>query len=416
MTEPALVTGLGVVAPTGLGVADHWESTVQGRSAIGRVSSFDVDPYPSTLAGEVPGFRAEDHLPSRLLAQTDKMTRFALVASDLALADAELDMAATPDLGVGVVTASSAGGFDFGHRELHKLWSLGPAHVSAYQSFAWFYAVNTGQISIRHGSRGPSGVLVTEQAGGLDALGQARRQVRQGLPVVVAGGVDGSLCPWGWVAQLSDPGLSRESDPTRAYRPFDADTSGYVPGEGGALLVVESASAAVARGVTQSYGEIAGYVATFDPAAGRDRPPALRRAVELALADAGLVPGDIGLVLADGAGTRNGDAAEARCLREVFGPFGVPVSAPKSMTGRLSAGAAALDVATGLLAMRHGVLPPTVHVTAPDPAYELDLVTSARAATPSAVLVLARGRGGFNAAMVVTPDPLSVAAPAPTAH
>ncbi|MEV6948441.1 beta-ketoacyl synthase N-terminal-like domain-containing protein [Streptomyces sp. NPDC051172] len=401
MSGTTVVTGLGVVAPTGLGAERHWQATLAGRSAVGRVTRFDPGRYPSTLAGEVGDFRPQEHLPSRLLPQTDPMTRLALVASDLAVADAGTDVGADGGYGVGVVSASSAGGFAFGHNELHKLWSQGPEHVSAYQSFAWFYAVNTGQISIRHGSRGPSGVLVTEQAGGLDAVGQGRRHVRQGVPAVVVGGVDGSLCPWGWVGLQASGRLSRRADPARAYLPFDADANGHVPGEGGALFVLESAASAAARG-SVPYGEIAGYAATFDPPAGSGRPRTLRRAAELALAEAGLEPSGIGVVFADADGSPEEDAAEAEALRALFGSYGVPVTAPKTMTGRLGAGGAALDLATALLTLREGVIPPTVHVARPAPAYELDLVLAPRPLPTPAALVLARGYGGFNAAMVVT--------------
>ncbi|MEU9336268.1 ketosynthase chain-length factor [Streptomyces sp. NPDC048290] len=393
---------MGVVAPTGLGSERHWERTLRGESAIGRITAFDPEPYSSGLAGEITGFVPAEHLSARLLPQTDHMTRLALAAAAWAIEDAGVDPDGLPEFGMGVVTASSAGGFEFGHRELDKLWRLGPEHVSAYQSFAWFYAVNSGQISIRHGLRGPSGVLVTEQAGGLDAVAQARRRVRAGTPVMVCGSVDGSPCPWGWVAQLAGGRISPVDDPARAYLPFDEDATGHVPGDGGALFVLESEEGARERGLTSWHGEIAGYAATFDPPPGSGRPSTLRRAVELALDDAGLAPDAIGAVFADGSGTAADDRTEAAALREVFGPYGVPVTVPKTMTGRLSAGGAALDLATTLLALRHGEIPPTVNVSRPVPEYELDLVTRPRRTALSAVLVVARGHGGFNAAMVVT--------------
>ncbi|WFE62993.1 ketosynthase chain-length factor [Micromonospora sp. WMMD714] len=396
-----VVTGMGVVAPTGLGARRYWENTLAGRNAIDRITAFDPTTYSSRLAGEIRDFVPADHLPGRLLPQTDPMTRLSLVAADWAVEEAAVDPGTLPEFGMGVVTASSAGGFEFGHRELAKLWSRGPEHVSAYQSFAWFYAVNTGQIAIRHGLRGPNGVLVTEQAGGLDAVAQACRQVRGGTPVMIAGAVDGSPCPWGWVAQLSG-GVSRCPDPDRAFLPFDVRASGHVPGDGGALLVLETERSARERGVRSCYGRIAGYAATFDPPPRSGRPSTLRRAIELALADAGLTPDRIDVVFADGAGVPARDRVEAEALLSVFGPYGVPVTVPKTMTGRLSAGGSALDLATALLALRHGEIPPTVNVTSPVPEYRLDLVVQPRRGAISAALVVARGRGGFNAAMVVT--------------
>ncbi|MBQ1033182.1 ketosynthase chain-length factor [Micromonospora sp. C97] len=399
-----VVTGVGVAAPNGLGRDAFWAATVAGVGGIGPISRFDPSGYPAQLAGEVPGYEAAEHIPSRLMAQTDHMTRLSLTAAQWALADASVDPSALPEFGMGVVTASASGGFEFGHRELEKLWSKGSEHVSAYQSFAWFYAVNTGQISIRHGMRGPTGVLVTEQAGGLDAVAQARRQVRKGVQLVMTGGVDASLCPWGWTAQLANGLLSTGRDPATAFLPFDANASGYVPGEGGAILVLEDADAAARRGAAV-YGVIAGYGATFDPRPGSGRPPGLRRAAEMAVSDAGLTPADIDVVFADGAGVAELDRVEAEAISAVFGPRGVPVTAPKTMTGRLYSGGAALDLVSALLSIRHGVIPPTTNIRQPAEGMRLDLVRDVARETPvRAALVLARGYGGFNAAMVVTDE------------
>ncbi|MFI9422456.1 ketosynthase chain-length factor [Streptomyces achromogenes] len=395
-----VVTGLGVAAPNGLGTQDYWAATRTGKGGIGRVTRFDPSQYPSRLAGEVPGFEARDHLPSRLLPQTDHMTRLALVAADWALADAGVKPQELPEFDMGVVTASSSGGFEFGQRELQALWSKGGQHVSAYQSFAWFYAVNSGQISIRNGMKGPSGVVVSEQAGGLDALAQARRQIRKGTQLIVSGGMDASVCTWGWVAQLAGKRLSTSDDPERAYLPFDAEARGHVPGEGGAILILENAEAARSRGA-RTYGEIAGYGGTFDPKPGSGRPPALRKAIELALADAGVTPDEVDVVFADAAAIPELDRVEAEALTAVFGARGVPVTAPKTMTGRLYSGAAPLDVATALLAIEEGLIPPTTNVEPAD-GYDLDLVTGeARPAELRTALVLARGFNGFNSALVV---------------
>lgn len=400
----AVVTGIGIAAANGLGVDAYWAATLRGENGIGRITRFDPGQYPARLAGEVPGFTAREHLPDRLLPQTDYMTRLALVAADWALADAGISAADLPEYGGGVITAASAGGFEFGHRELEKLWSRGSRHVSAYQSFAWFYAVNTGQISIRNGMRGPSGVLVADQAGGLDAVAQARRQIRKGTGLVLSGGVDGSLCPWGWVAQLASGRISTAEDGDRAYLPFDDGASGYVPGEGGAILVVEDSEAARERGANV-HGEIAGYAATFDPKPGSGREPELRLAVETALADAGISASEVDVVFADAAAVPVLDRTEAEAITAVFGPRGVPVTAPKTMTGRLNSGGAPLDLATALLAIRHDVVPHTIN-TVLAPHYSLDLVTGAPRRLPvDTALVLARGLGGFNSAMVVRAVP-----------
>lgn len=400
MTVTTVVTGLGVVAPNGLGAAAYWDATRGGKSGIGRVTRFDPSQYPARLAGEVQGFVAEDHLPGRMIVQTDHMTRMALVAADWALADASIEPRGLDGYSMGVVTSSSAGGFEFGQGELQKLWSRGSQYVSAYQSFAWFYAVNSGQISIRHGMKGPSGVVVSDQAGGLDALAQARRKIRSGTRLMVSGGVDATICPWGWVAQLAGGRMSTSDQPAHAYLPFDADACGHVPGEGGAILILEEADAAALRGA-RVYGEIAGYGATFDAPAGSGREGAFRKAIEVALADAGADAGDVDVVFADAAGIPELDRAEAAAINEVFGERGVPVTAPKTMTGRLYSGAGALDTATALLAIRDGVIPPTVN-SDPVADYGIDLVTGRPRVRPvRAALVLARGYGGFNSALLV---------------
>jgi minimal PKS chain-length factor (CLF/KS beta) len=393
----AVVTGLGVVAPNGLGTEEFWKSTLDGRSGISTITRFDASAYGAQLAGEITDFDAELHIPARLLPQTDISTRFALTAADWALTDAAVDPSALVDYDMGVVTSNALGGFEFTHKELRKLWSQGGRHVSVYESFAWFYAVNTGQISIRHGMRGPSKALVAEQAGGLDAIGHARRTIREGTGLVVTGGVDSALDPWGWAAQVSGGRVSPS-----AYRPFDVHANGSIPGEGGAMLVVEDLDAARRRGVGRIYGEIAGYASTFDPAPGSTRPPGLRRAAELALADAGLAPGDVDVVFADAAGVPELDRQEAAAISGVFGPNGVPVTAPKSLTGRLYSGGGPLDVAGALLSVRDGVIPATAGVTELSADHRIDLVRDEpRYRTVSNALVLARGKWGFNAAIVV---------------
>ncbi|MEU5884565.1 ketosynthase chain-length factor [Spirillospora sp. NPDC047279] len=403
MAGRAVVTGIGVIAPNGLGLEEYWSATLRGETGIRPIRRFDPATYPVRLAGEVTGFEPKDHLPSRLIPQTDRMTQFAVAAADWALADAGADPAGLDPRAVGVATASASGGFDFGQRELQKLWGQGPGHVSAYMSFAWFYAVNTGQISIRHDLRGPAAALVSEQAGGLDAVAHARRGVRRGAPLMITGGMDSALSPYGLAALIASGRLSGRDEPARAYVPFAEDACGHLPGEGGAILVLEDAARAAERGA-RVYGEIAGYAATFDPPPASGRGSNLRRAIEGALADAGAAPDEIGVVFADAAADPELDRAEADALAAVFGPRGVPVTAPKTLTGRLYSGAAPLDLALAFKALGEGLIPPAGGGPAAA-RYGVDLVTGApRPLTRSAALVLARGFGGFNSAMVVRSD------------
>ncbi|MDT3442572.1 MULTISPECIES: ketosynthase chain-length factor [unclassified Pseudofrankia] len=397
----SVITGLGVVAPNGVDTKEFWAATLSGRSGITELDRFDTSGYPARLAGLVNDIDPAQHVPARLKPQTDVSTQLALIAAQSALEDADVDTAAMTDYQMSVVTANASGGFEFTHREFRKLWSQGPERVSVYESFAWFYAVNTGQISIRHGMRGPSCAFVAEQAGGLDALGHARRTIRDGVALVVSGGVDSALDPWGWISHLSSGRVSLDPDPTTAYRPFDTRATGYLPGEGGAICVLEDAAAARARGA-RVYGELAGYAATFDPAPDAGRPPALRRAAERALADAGIGPAEVDVVFADAAGVPELDRSEAEMLRGMFGVRGVPVTAPKALTGRLFSGGGALDVVAALLSIQEGVIPPTFGTGSVPDEYGIDLVLGKpRRTSVQNALVLARGRGGFNAAIVI---------------
>ena len=397
-----VITGLGVIAPNGIGAQEHWEATLRGESGIKRITRFDPTTYSAQLAGEV-NLDVVGKLPGRLLPQTDRMTRLALLAAEEALQDADADPRELPDFAAGVVTAASAGGFEFGQKELEALWSQGGQYVSAYQSFAWFYPVNSGQISIRHGMRGPGGSIVADQAGGLDAMAKARRHLRDGSRLMLTGGVDGSLCPWAWICLISSGRVTGSRDPRQAFLPFDHNASGHVPGEGGALIVLEDEQAARERGVDSYYGVVAGYATTFDAHPSLAARPGLQRAIELALVDAGMTPNQIDVVFADASGVPELDRVEAEVIASVFGSRGVPVSAPKTMVGRLLAGAAPLDVANAALAMRDSVIPPTVNISSNRYGDLIDLVgEQPREARLRSALVLARGHGGFNSALIVT--------------
>jgi 3-oxoacyl-(acyl-carrier-protein) synthase len=398
----AVITGIGVVAPTGIGVAEHWNATLDGRCRIGPLSMYEPGAIPLRLGGEVAAFDENRYVDGRLRVQTDRWTWMGLAATELALTDAGLDPAAEDPLSLSVITASGSGGNHFGQREIQALWSQGPRAVSAYQSIGWFYAASSGQISIRHQLKGQCGVLVSDGAGAIDAVAAAVRVIRRGGRAAIVGGTEAPLSPYAVTCQLSQPRLSRGTEPATAYRPFAAGADGFVPGEGGAMLVVEEEAAARARGALQ-YAEIVGSAATHDAHDPQDPPPDhthLLRAMALALRRAGTDPADVDVVFADGAGDPRGDQLEAAALRELFGDRPVPVTVPKTMTGRLCSGGAALDLAWAALALAHGVVPPTVNVR-PDPQYRINVVTTATPAPLRTALIVGRGTGGFNAAAVL---------------
>jgi minimal PKS chain-length factor (CLF/KS beta) len=402
-----LVTGIGVVAPTGTGVEEHWSSLVRGEPAIGPVEGFDAERYGVPLAGQVRGFVPADHVSPQLMVQTDRWTWMSLAAATLAAQDADYTAPEDDVYATSVFLASGSGGNEFSQHEIQGLWAKGPRSVGAYQSIAWFYAASTGQVSIRDGFKGPSGVVVTEGAGGLDSIGWARRVARRGTPAVLVGGTEAGLCPYAVLCQATGGRLSSAARPEDAYLPFDRRANGHVVGEGGAILLLEEAGAAEARGARKVWGEVAGYGATHDAHHHEDPAPdavQYARALRLALADAGVTPDEVDLVLADGAGVPELDRLELEALGAVFGGRAtpVPVTAPSSFTGRLMAGGSALAVATALLAMRDGIVPGTAFLTDPvDAPPGVDLVTAGRVQDLSTVVVLARGTGGFNSSLVL---------------
>jgi 3-oxoacyl-(acyl-carrier-protein) synthase len=408
MSTRAVLTGVGVVAPIGIGTAPYWRSALAGRSGLRRLTRPDATCSPIAVAGEVTGFEPATWMTNKLRVQTDRWSWFAMAAAEMALADAAFKPADHPNFQLSVVTASGSGGNEFGQKEEQALWAEHPSKVSAYQSIAWFYAASTGQISIKHGLTGGCGVVSADGAGGLDALKQAWRLLRRGSKAVLVGGSEAPLSPFALTCQSTLHTVYRGQDPDRAYLPFSPHAAGFVPGEGGALMVLEDRSHAAERGA-RIYAELLGHAATHD--AYHHTAPApdgvqLARAITTALASAGREPDDVDVVFADGAGDPDGDAAEAAALRRVFGPrlADLPVTVPKSAVGRLTSGGGALDTACAALALRSGVIPPTAGAdeVASLERYGIRLVTRRlRPARLRTALVVARGTGGFNSAVVL---------------
>ncbi|SER90705.1 minimal PKS chain-length factor (CLF/KS beta) [Lentzea xinjiangensis] len=397
-----VVTGVGVIAPNGLGVGEFWPAVRDGHLALAPIGRLEPNPYPVTVAGEVTGFEPAGWVEPRITVQTDRFTHFALAAADLALRDAALDPAAVEPFEFGVMTAGYSGGVEFGQREIERLWRHGPEHVGPYQSIAWFYAACSGQVSIGNGLRGPSGVLVADEAGGLDIFAAAGGELRRGVRAMLVGGAEAPFCPYAMCCQLGLGLLSTSGDPATAYQPFTKRAGGFAPAEGGAMLVVENAGAAHRRGATVQ-AVVAGHGATYTGRRRFDRSAqGLLRAAAGALAEAGLTPDDVDAVFLDAMADPLADAAEAEALRLLLGERAsrVPVTAPKAGYGRSYSAAAVLDVATAVLALEHGLVPPTPGVR--ECRFDLDLVIgAARPVDLRTVLVLSRGVYGGNSALVL---------------
>ena len=405
MSYRTVITGVGIVAPSGTSTEEHWKTVVHGDSKVGPITAFDPAPYATRLAGQVDGFDPEDHMERRLIVQTDRWTQLAFAAARAAFADAALDPAGLDPATSTATLASSSGGNQFGQGELQRLWSRPARTVGAYQSIAWFYAATVGQLSIHYQLKGPSCVLVAESAGGLDSLAHAARSIRRGAKVVLAGGVEAPLGPYALACQQRSGWLSTGTDPATAYRPFDAAASGYLPGEGGAVFVCEELEHALSRGASVIYGEVAGWGATHDGQPTRrdsaGSPEQYARAMRLALGRASLDPAEVGLIIPDALAVPAYDISESTALRSVFGAAMPPVTTHKPLTGRLYQGGAALDVATAVTALRNKTVPPSTPVTSPAPGCELNFATSQQPAAGAAALIAARGFDGFNSALAL---------------
>lgn len=402
-TRRAAVTGIGVVAPNGTSTDTFWKSTQEGVSVLDRITREGCDHLPLRVGGEVRAFDPSV-IEERFLVQTDRFSHFAMAAADRALEDARLgqaDVDGAP-FSAGVVTAAGSGGGEFGQRELQQLWGRGSRFVGPYQSIAWFYAASTGQVSIRRGFKGPCSVVAADEAGGLDALAHAARAVGRGTDVIVAGSTEAPLAPYSMVCQLGYEELSTVDDPARAYRPFTAGACGFVPGEGGAMLVVEEETSARDRGAPVR-ATLAGHAATFTGASRWELSrEGLAQAIRGALDEAGCAPEQVDVVFADALGIPEADRAEALAIADTLGAHGrrVPVTAPKTGIGRAYCAGPVLDAAAAVLAMEHGLIPPTPNVV--DICHDLDLVTvRARAADVRTALVLSRGLMGSNTALVL---------------
>ncbi|MFB7369822.1 ketosynthase chain-length factor [Streptomyces sp. NPDC056222] len=399
----AVVTGIGVIAPNGLSAEAYWKSVREGLGVLDRITREGCEHLPLKVAGEVRGFDPSHLIEERFLVQTDRFSHYAMAAASMALDDAGLarDDPEEP-FEIGVVTAAGSGGGEFGQRELQKLWGQGSKFVGPYQSIAWFYAASTGQISIRSGFKGPCGVVASDEAGGLDSLAHAARAVRRGTGAMIVGAAEAPLAPYSMVCQLGYPELSTVEDPDRAYRPFTASACGFVPAEGGAMLVVEDESRARDRGADVR-AVVAGHAATFTGASRwEESREGLARAIRDALDEAACAPEEIDVVFADALGVPEADRAEALAIADAFGAHAtrVPVTAPKTGIGRAYCGAPVLDTAAAVFAMEQGLVPPTPNVF--DISHDLDLVMSrARPAELRTALVLSRGLMGSNAALVV---------------
>jgi 3-oxoacyl-[acyl-carrier-protein] synthase II len=405
-----VVTGLGVLAPIGIGVDAFTAGLLAGRSGGVAIDDVDTAGWRSTIACRIRDFRPETWLSPRQIRRMDRTGQLGVVAARLAMADAGIDPAALdPEARarMAVVTGTCAP-MDWVWVAHEACFTRGPRSVPPTTVLATFADAAAAQIAIEVGAQGPCVTVSTACSSSADALGHALLLLRAGrCDRVIAGGVEAPVVPSAMIAFGQARALSERNDaPATASRPFSADRDGFVMGEGAALLVLERESDARARGA-RIYGEIAGYGATCDAHHMTVPDPTgvpQRRALEQALRDADASASDVDWVNAHGTGTPLNDASETRVLRALLGARAdaVPVSATKSMTGHGLGASAAIEVAATLVCMRAGQIHPTINLVEPDPACDLDYVPhTARAHAVKLALCSSFGFGGHNAGIVV---------------
>ena len=402
-----VVTGMGLITPCGIGVDATWDALVHGRGGIAPITLFDASMMQTRFAGEVKDWRPENHLDRKQARRMDRYQQFALAAAEMAMRDSGYAVSESTAERAAVVVGSCVGGLASAEEATMAARPSSPGVVSPFFILNVLINMAASHISIRFGFKGPNWSTNSACATSAHALGEAMRLIQRGdADVAIAGGAEapiGFMCIAGFnaIRALS----TRNDDPARASRPFDADRDGFVLGEGAAIVVLEELSHARARGA-HIYAEMAGYGASSDAfhmTAPSPEHEGAQRCMRLALADAQLEPSEIDYVNAHGTATPIGDIAEATAIERTFGEHArrLPISSTKSMTGHLTGAAGAAEAIISILAMQRDLIPPTINLERIDPAITLDCVPNvARRATLQAVMSNSFGFGGTNASLV----------------
>jgi len=403
-----VVTGVGAVSPLGTGTDLNWRRVLEGRSGVTRIDRFPCDDFPVRIAGQVPDFVPEDWVDRKDVKKMDVFILYALAAAQMAITQSGLVVDESNGARIGCIVGVGLGGI-ISIEETHKAFLDGGLRkVSPFFVPKIIGNLAPGQIAIRFGLRGPNFAPASACSSGAHGVGEAFRMIRDGyLDAAVAGGSEAAVAPLGIGGFAAMRALStRNDEPERASRPFDAGRDGFVLGEGAGLLVMEERDSALARGASP-IAEVVGYAANDDAFHITQPPPEGRGAADcmrLALEDAALAPEAVGYVNAHGTSTEANDANETAAIKKVFGEHArqLAVSSTKSMTGHLLGAAGGLEAVYTALALRDQVLPPTINYEVPDPSCDLDYVPNvARAADVEFAISNSFGFGGTNVCLVM---------------
>ena len=406
MERRVVVTGIGCVSPLGIGVDETWKGIVEGRSGITRITKFDASNLPSQIAGEVKNFKPQDFMPEKLVSRVDTFIQYAIASARMALEDAKL---VDVELGerAGVIIGVGMGGVGQVEHYTRILDERGYKRVTPFFIPMIIPNMAAGQVAILFGAKGPNLAVCTACAAGNHAIGEAYRMIKNGLiDIAICGGTESLITPLTVAGFAVMKALStRNDEPEKASRPFDAKRDGFVIAEGAGILVLEELTHAQKRGA-KVYAELIGYGATCDAyhmTAPSPDGEGAETCMKLALEDANIAPNEVDYINAHGTSTPLNDVAETKAIKKVFGEhtYKLMVSSTKSMTGHLLGGAGGLEAVITVKALETGIVPPTINLEEPDPECDLDYVPNqARRANIKVAMSNAFGFGGTNACLV----------------
>ncbi|MFC1979881.1 beta-ketoacyl-ACP synthase II [Chloroflexota bacterium] len=403
-----VVTGLGILCPVGLNASTTWKNLVAGNSGIDYITLFDAEKFETRFAGEVKGFEPTDYVSRKDARHMDRFAQLAAAASMQAVEDSGIKIDSGNRDNIGVMIGSGIGGLTTLHQQIGVLSDRGPDRVNPFLVPMMSPDMASAQVSILLGAKGPNFCTTSSCSSGADAIGIACEIIRHGdAQVVIAGGSESIICPIGVAAFNANKALStRNDEPRKASRPFDADRHGFVLGEGAAILILENLSFAQSRGAN-IIAELIGYGISGDAyhiTAPSEKGEGAVRAMKMALNKAGVKPADIDYINAHGTSTQLNDKMETVAIKTVFGDYAyrIPISATKSMTGHLIGASGAVEAAITIMVMQHGIIPPTINLTNPDPNCDLDYVPNvARQVRVTTALSSSFGFGGHNSVLVL---------------
>jgi 3-oxoacyl-[acyl-carrier-protein] synthase II len=402
-----VVTGMGLVIPTGIGVATAWKNVCDGKSGIGPLTRFDTDGFETKIAGEVKNFNPELYIDKKEIKKMDLFIHYAIAAAKEAVEDAQLAITPENSEQIGVIVGTGLGGLPSIERYHKILLEKGPGRISPFFIPMLIANLASGQIAIQFGAKGPNTCVVTACATGAHCIGDAFRAIVYGdAEAMIAGGTEANITPLTIGGFNSMKALStRNDEPQKACRPFEKNRDGFVVAEGAGIIILEELQFALKR-KAKIYAELVGYGYTGDAyhitAPSPDGDGAVR-CMRMAIKDAGLKPGDVDYINAHGTSTPLNDLTETIAIKKVFGDHAkkVPISGTKSMTGHLLGAAGSTEAIFTVLSIQEGIMPPTINYEEADPQCDLDYVPNAARRTPVKIAMSnAFGFGGTNAALV----------------